>query len=330
MQRSTAATERVHHPTAIDAALRSENRATTPCAPVDTDTSRTVSDHAGTNRRTPPSTLHVIQALESLASDPRGVTAKAIARRSGQSLSSVYYLLQALSSMGLAERSSISHGLYLIGPKIAELFHGYAASWRLPERLDPILVDLRDRAGARAYTATWNNADLEITAVRGRRGASELHNVSAGFTGAAHTLALGKVILAVTQPRSWPSYLQQPNYHAYTTRTITTPKALQEELAIVRRRGYATDIEEYADNVCCIAAPIRDSTGRVLSSIGLSVSARRFHRHQEQLKTALLEAAANASSLFHRLDPLGTFLTHAYTNSNEGGQSPAVPPCRRP
>lgn len=90
-------------------------------------------------RRTLATAVNVVQALEAVAADPRGVPAKAVARRLGQSLSSAYYVLQSLSALGFVEPSPVSHGLYTLGPKIAELFRGLCrlVDAAAPARTDP-------------------------------------------------------------------------------------------------------------------------------------------------------------------------------------------------
>ncbi len=257
------------------------------------------------------SALHLMLMLETVAADPRGVPAKAVARRLGHGLSSTYSALQSLVSLGFVEPSPVSPGLYTLGPKIAELFHGYVATWTLPHRLEPILIDLRDTAGARTYAAVWNDSDLEVGLVRGRRGASELQGVSPGFRGAAHALALGKVLLAATHPQRWPPYLQKPEFTRYTDHTITVRGKLLEQLAVVRRTGLAVDMEEYGDNVCCIAAPVQDGHGRVFAAIGVSVTARRFNRDRGRLERSVVDAADAASRMYEALDPLGRMTSSA-------------------
>jgi IclR family transcriptional regulator, acetate operon repressor len=258
----------------------------------------------GGQRRTLATAVHVMQVLEAVAADPRGVPAKALARRLGTSLSSTYHMLQSLTALELVETSPVSKSLYTLGPKIAELFGGYMASWRVPQRLEPALLELRDRASARAYAATWSDTDMEVTCTRGRRGATELHEVSAGFRGAAHALAIGKVLLSATPPQRWPAYLRTRQLPRYTPRTLDTPERLYRELITVRRLGYATDVEEYAANVCCVAAPIRDGMGAVLGSIGVSVTLRRYQRSHDELRATVCEVAESlSSSLFRAVHP---------------------------
>jgi IclR family acetate operon transcriptional repressor len=53
-------------------------------------------------------------------------------------------------------------------------------------------------------------------------------------------------------------------------RTIVTLPHLFEELAAIRRRGYAIDDEEHAVGVRCVAAPVFAASGEVVAAIGVS------------------------------------------------------------
>lgn len=255
-------------------------------------------------RRLLGTALNVTEILSIIAEDAKGVTAKLLARRLGQSLSTTYYALQTLTSVGLVEPSPCAPGLYTLGPRIADLYAGYVANRALPERLEPFLSALREATHARTYLASWSRGDLEVTYALGRRGATELQDLSSGFRGAAHALANGKVLLAATHPERWPAYLCRPRLERFTDATIDTPGHLYAELARVRERGYATDVEEYAPRVCCLAAPLYDSAGRVLASIGISVPSRRYEREFDRLVHAVKDAARDASEMFSGLDPL--------------------------
>ena len=52
-----------------------------------------------------------------------------------------------------------------------------------------------------------------------------------------------------------------------TENTITTPEKLFEELALIRKRGYAVDDEECEIGHRCIAVPIYDYSGNVAGAI---------------------------------------------------------------
>jgi IclR family acetate operon transcriptional repressor len=238
---------------------------------------------------------HAFQALEIIAQHPRGIPIKALARRLNISLSSGYYLISSMREQGFAEVSPAGPGLYTLGPKVSELYAGYVAASVQPERLTPVLEELRDRAAARAYSARWSNGDLEVAQVRGRRGARELQDVTKGFRGAAHGLALGKVFLAHLPEEQWPSSLYGPSYRRYTPATITSPALLRQHLASVLERDVAFDLQEFADGACCVAAPVRDGRNGLVASIGISVPTRRFEAEQKHLVRVVRDLADEAS-----------------------------------
>ncbi|HWD47805.1 MAG TPA: IclR family transcriptional regulator [Actinomycetota bacterium] len=238
---------------------------------------------------------HAFQALEIIAQNPRGIPIKALARRLNISLSSGYYLISSMREQGLAEVSPAGPGLYTLGPKVSLLYEGYVAATCQPERLTPVLEELRDRASARAYSARWSNGDLEVVQIRGRRGARELQEVTKGFRGAAHSLALGKLFLAQLPEEQWPATLHGPAYKRYTPATITSPTALRRHLLSVRERGVAFDVQEFTSGACCIAAPVRDGRNALVAALGISVPARRFEVEQRSLIRVIRDLAAEAS-----------------------------------
>lgn len=82
---------------------------------------------------------------------------------------------------------------------------------------------------------------------------------------------MGKLFLAVDDPRNVRGYATRTGLAGHTKNSITDPTRLERELALVRARGYARDNEELELGVRCIAAAIRDDSGKVVA--GLSISA---------------------------------------------------------
>jgi DNA-binding IclR family transcriptional regulator len=255
----------------------------------------------GPDRGAPGRTLstarHVLQALEIIARHPRGIPIKALARQLNISLSSGYYLVSSMREQGFVESSRAASGLYTLGPKFAELYQGYVAASLQPERLQPVLEELRDRASARAYAALWRDGDLEVVEIRGRRGSRELPDVTKGFRGAAHALALGKIYLCSLPRTQWPRYLRGNTYRRYTPATIATPEALTQHLHTVRDTGLAFDLEEFAAGSCCVAVPVhRGADNGLVASVAVSVPARRFSAERSSLIGVIRDIAAEASA----------------------------------
>jgi IclR family acetate operon transcriptional repressor len=134
-----------------------------------------------------------------------------------------------------------------------------------------------------------------VVQIRGRRGARELQDVTKGFRGAAHGLALGKIYLAHLPEEEWPASLNAPTYKRYTPQTITSPAALRRHLVLVRESDLAYDLQEFSSGACCIAAPIRDGRNGLVATLGISVPARRFEAEQKQLAKVIRDLANEAS-----------------------------------
>jgi IclR family KDG regulon transcriptional repressor len=77
-----------------------------------------------------------------------------------------------------------------------------------------------------------------------------------------HATALGKALLS-GQSDAYVEQVIARGLPRFTRRTITSAAALWDEIQQVRRRGFATDFEEYEDGLHCVGFPIRDPTGKV-------------------------------------------------------------------
>jgi IclR family transcriptional regulator, acetate operon repressor len=90
-----------------------------------------------------------------------------------------------------------------------------------------------------------------------------------------HAVANGKVLMAhgaIPVPR---------RLERYTPETITTQRALQAELAAVRRNGYATAVAELEEGLVAVASPVLNATGACIAA--LSVSGPEFRMRPESL-----------------------------------------------
>lgn len=86
-----------------------------------------------------------------------------------------------------------------------------------------------------------------------------------------HCSAPGKVLLAFAE-ESVVQELITTGLKRYTEKTLTDAKRLRTELARVHAQGFAVDNEEYGRGLICYAAPIRDSSGKVIGTIGASAT----------------------------------------------------------
>src|SRR5260370_1171858 len=82
----------------------------------------------------------------------------------------------------------------------------------------------------------------------------------------------------------------------FTERTIVELEPLLEELARIRRRGYATAIGEYELGLNAVAAPVHDARGNVIAAVDIWGPAFRLTpRRIPELAAQAREAAAAIS-----------------------------------
>jgi DNA-binding IclR family transcriptional regulator len=189
-----------------------------------------------------------------------------LARRLGLHKSTASRLLATLQRRGLVEQDEES-GKYRLGLVVIRLAE------RAERTLDLrgiALPELERLARATRETVTLGIADgdacLTVAQVDGP-------NMVAfpdwtGRTTPLHCVASGKVLLAAMAERD-VLRIARPGLPARTEHTITGFEALMEELARVRRRGYATAFSEWIEGTNSVAVPVADARGRVIASIGV-------------------------------------------------------------
>lgn len=112
-----------------------------------------------------------------------------------------------------------------------------------------------------------------------------------------HLTSSGKLFLAHDDPRIVRSYATRTGLAGHTRNSLTDLTKLERELSLVRARGYARDNEELEPGVRCIAAGIRDDSGRLVA--GLSVSAPADRMQDDWLEDLVGTANRISSRLGH-------------------------------
>ncbi len=98
----------------------------------------------------------------------------------------------------------------------------------------------------------------------------------AGSRALYHATACGKAILAYLEADTIESILNSRPLDQLTPNTITNPQVLSAQLAEVRLRGYAVEMEENELNAHCVAAPIWNGFGSIAGAISISGLASRL------------------------------------------------------
>lgn len=216
-----------------------------------------------------------------------------IARRLGMPKSNAHALVHSLCKIGLLRRTPGNR--YALGWKIFVLSQRLLQSTELRTEVLPVMQALVDRFGETVHLAALQEGHVVyVEKLEGTR-AVRISVSAVGGELPPHSSGVGKVLLAYLPLEEVRTIVDRQGLPPFTRRTITTWEALERELAAVRERGYAYDVEETLPELCCVAAPVRDHTGHVIAAMSISAPAHRFRRYRDTYTQAILQAAKKAS-----------------------------------
>lgn len=197
-----------------------------------------------------------------------------LARRLDLAKSTVHRLLTTLAEEHLIERNPRT-GRYRLGLKMWELGTLAAGHITLHDAAAPYLDDLRNRSRETVHIAVLDGT--EVVYVERRESPQTLRLFGrVGHRNHAHCTSTGKVLLAFLPPDELERRLATLELVQKTPYTIADPQRLRAELASVRKRGYAVNVNESELGIASVAAPILDRSATVVAAISTAGPVTRF------------------------------------------------------
>lgn len=216
--------------------------------------------------------------------DHRRQTLTEISRRAGIPRPTTLRLLRQLVDGRALER--VDGSTYVIGRSVWTLGLLAPMETDLREVAAPHLQDLQAVTRATVHLAIRDGDQvLYVDRLAGRASVPVVSKVGGRLP--LHATGVGKVLLAYAPPDVRQSVLA--HLIRVTPYTITSPGLLDQQLARIRRDGYATTAEEMSLGACSVAVPIRDAHGTVDAALGIVVPS--LTRERARLSAALAVAA---------------------------------------
>lgn len=245
--------------------------------------------------------LRALDILDSFTTLGASLSLAEISRSVGLTMPTTHRLLKALvlREMVVEDRSR----RYSLGPAVMRL--ASTVMGRANE-----LVTLATPVLERIRAATGETASLHCVLGESRVCVAELVSPEpirmesgVGHVYPLHAGAAGKVLVA------WDAALRArvPAILAAAGPSApTSPERLEQELALVRRRGYATSAGEVVAGAAALAVPVFADGGRVAGAINVAGPANRWTRKQiaRHVSDVLEEARALTALLAGSKPPL--------------------------
>jgi DNA-binding IclR family transcriptional regulator len=219
------------------------------------------------------SVTSALLVLKVFSAEEAEIGISSLAKRLGLAKSTVHRLAVTLSAEGFLEQNP-ENGRYRLGLSLFTL--GALARRRMDVSnvSRPLLGVLRDKY-----------QEATTLAILSRGAIMYLHNLESGQAigtrahigdlKPAFCTAEGRVLLAYAPPAVVAEALNDERV-ARTAKTLTDRDALMAALEEVRLAGYAIDDEESEVGMRCLAAPVRDISGKVVAAVGLAGPTQRL------------------------------------------------------
>src|SRR5882724_4149794 len=232
--------------------------------------------------------------LEEVARHREGVGLADLSKRVGLHNSTAFHLAKTLVSLGYVRQGKESKR-YRIGRPLFALAASCLDEIEMVNVATPVLEDLSRETGESAHFAVRMGDAVVVIARTSGPGAFQLTD-RVGVVRPAHCTALGKIILASLRPDQLDRFLQRVELKPSTEKSITDIAVLLREIEEIRESGIAFDDGEFNLEVRCVAVPVKDFTGQVTGTLGISGPVWRLSIQALQRRAKILQAAADRLS----------------------------------
>ncbi|MBA0052552.1 IclR family transcriptional regulator [Streptomyces sp. AJS327] len=223
-----------------------------------------------------PAVSRALDVLELFLDAEDALSAPEITRRLELPRTSVHELVTTLAARGYLLPVPGQPGRYRLGVRTFQLGSRYAERLDLATEGQQVARGVAAACGETVHVAILEGPEVLYVAKVDSTHAVRMVSAT-GRRLPAHCTAVGKMLLASLDEAELSARLTAATpLTALTEHSHTAPEALLAELAGVRRRGRAVEERESNPDVCCVAAPVREASGRVAAALSVSVPMVRW------------------------------------------------------
>ncbi|MCG7200748.1 IclR family transcriptional regulator [Marinobacter pelagius] len=213
---------------------------------------------------TVPALYKGLRILEMFDSNCRALSQVEMAERLGVSTSSIYRIVQTLTSMGYLNK--IGTNTYALGTQVVSRGFSYLASREIVEVAAPFITRLRDSTSLSSHVGVRDGTEV-LYVFRALALQRVSVNVPVGTRFPLHTTAMGRALLMGMTPTELQSLFQGQRLDGYPR---PAPQTMPELIALCEKERAQGWTRHYSDHSTALAVPIRNFTGQVIAAINIS------------------------------------------------------------
>lgn len=233
--------------------------------------------------------------IETMAHSTVPMRLQDIAKAAVIPASTALRFINTLYSLGYIHQDPLTHR-YSLTLKFAEIGEQIASQISIRDIARPFLIELSKRSEETCCLGEEHDLEVVYLDVVENPENSLRYIKRPGVRAPMHCTGIGKLLLLNKNPAELDAFIKTKKLEIHTGKTITSYSRLLEELEIVRRQGYAIDDEEHTIGVKCIAAPVKDYSGKILFGISISGPSSRLTPERIEASIPYAIDAANQVS----------------------------------
>lgn len=244
----------------------------------------------------PHSSVDNALQLVRLLVEHRALRVSEVADLLGVAPSTAHRLLGSLSAQGFAEQAARG-APYLPGPVLREIGQAARSGFDLRLALRPALEALAADTGETVSACVLEGHNVRfIDGIESEQVVRVADRV--GVLMPAHATAAGKAMMAHLSDYELERRLAGRGLERRTGNTVQSRQQLLDELADVRRAGFAMNVREGTHGVSAVSAAVTDTVGAPVASINVALPSSRMptKKVRRDLVARVLIAAEQASA----------------------------------
>lgn len=210
-----------------------------------------------------------LRVLESFSADKPRQSISDVAETTGLDRATARRCLLTLHSLGYADYDG---KFFTLTPRVLRLGIGVLAALPLPQIVQPWLDQMSEQIGQSCSVSILDRTEIVYLARAAQRRVMSI-GLMPGSRLPAHCTSMGRVLLAALPEPEAIALIEASDLSPRTLFSKTDPVEILNELARVRKDGYALVDQEVELGLRSIAVPVYNGRGKIVAALNIGLAA---------------------------------------------------------